>query len=381
MNKPEVKKFLSNLISINTSNPSGNETEAVNFLRGFLKSKAKKIKLVGGGKRKNIVAFFGNLKSDNTFLFNGHLDTVPFDKKEWKTDPLKLVEKNGYYYGRGVADMKGGIAASIFAILEAEKLGYLKNKQVIFAGSADEETGADSDLGSKMVVNYFKRNKIKIKGALIPEPSSNKKALTINLGHRGLVWLKARSFGKAGHAGLLQKEDNAILKMQKFTQEIYNLFPKEPKKIKGIPQSSVRITFTKSGDSEHYNIIPRMCEANFDVRISPYDNNKIMINKLLKLAKKFDIDIQIIKNTSSSRISKNEKVVKVFEDILKSRKQKYKLGFSSPACDAHWYINVGIPTVNGMGPVGENVHAPNECILIETLYSRIELFSELIKEF
>ena len=381
MNKPKIKKFLSDLISINTSNPPGNETEAADFLRGFLKGKAKEIKLIGGGRRKNIIAFFGNLKGDNILLFNGHLDTVPFDKKEWKTNPLKLIEKDGYYYGRGVVDMKGGIVASIFAILEAEKLGYLKNKQVIFAGSVDEETGADSDLGSKMVVDYLIKNKIKIKGALIPEPSSNKKSLSINLGHRGLVWLKARSFGKAGHAGILQKEDNAILKMQKFTQKIYNLFPKESKKIKGIPQSSVRVTFFKSGNSEHYNMIPRMCEANFDVRISPYESNDEMIKKIIKISGKFNIEIQVIKNTLSSRIFENEKIVKVFENVLKSRKQKYKLGFSSPACDAHWYINAGISTINGTGPIGENIHASDERILIESLYDRIDLFVDLIREF
>lgn len=380
MNNPEIKKFLSNLISINTSNPPGNETEAVDFLFKFLRSKAK-IKLIGCGKRKNIIAFFGNLKSDNILLFNGHLDTVPFDKKEWRINPLKLSEKNGYYYGRGVADMKGGIAASIFAILEAERLGYLKNKQVIFAGSADEETGADSKLGSKMVVDYLIKNKIKVKGALIPEPSSNKKLLTINLGHRGLVWLKVKSFGKAGHAGLLQKEDNAILKMQKFIQEIYSLFPKKPKKIKGIPQNSVRITFIKSGNDEYYNIIPRMCEANFDIRISPYESNDEMIKKIIKISGKFNIEIQVIKNTLSSRISENEKIVKVFENVLKSRKQKYKLGFSSPVCDAHWYINAGISTINGAGPIGENIHASDERILIESLYDRIDLFASLIKGF
>ncbi len=381
MNKPEIKKFLSDIIAIDTSNPPGNEGKAADFLAGFLKDKARKIELIGKDKRKNIIAFFGNLKSENILLFNGHLDTVPFDKNEWQTNPLKLTEKNGRYYGRGTADIKGGIAASIFAILNAEELGYLKNKQVIFAGSADEETGASSEFGSKLIAEYFVKNKIKVKGALIPEPSGNKKHLKINLGHRGLIWLKARSFGKAGHAGLLRKENNAILKMQKFIQEIYGLFPREPKKIKEIPQSSARITFISSGNGEHYNIIPKMCEANFDVRISPYGDNSKIINKIIRIAGKLGIKIFTIKNTSSSRISRNEKIVKVFENVLELRKQKYKLGFASPACDAHWYISAGIPAINGAGPIGENLHVPDEYILTESLYDRIDLFTELIREF
>lgn len=381
MKKSEIKNFLAKIIAINTSNPPGNETEVADFLLKFLRNKSKKAKLIGSEKRKNIVVFFGNPESKNILLFNGHLDTVPFDKKEWKTDPLKLTEKNGYYYGRGVADMKGGIAASIFAILNAEELGYLKNKQVIFAGSADEETGAGSEFGSKLIAEYLIKNKIKVKGALIPEPSSNKKSLTINLGHHGLVWLKAKSFGKAGHAGLLRKENSAILKMQKFIQEIYGLFPKEPKKIKEMPQSSARVTFINSGNGEYYNMMPKICEANFDIRVSLYEDNLKIINKITKIANSLGVEIEIVKNTLSSRISENEKIVKVFENVLKSRKQKYQLGFTSATCDAHWYINVGAPTINGAGPIGKNIHAPNECILIESLYDRIDLFTDLIREF
>lgn len=381
--KSEIKNFLARIVAIDTSNPPGNETRAADFLLKFLKNKSKKVELVGSRKRKNIVAFFGNPKSKNILLFNGHLDTVPFDRSGWRTNPLKLTEKSGYYYGRGIADMKGGITASIFAILEAEWLGYLKNKQVIFAGSADEETGANSEFGSKLVVDYLIKNKVKAKakGALIPEPSDDKKSLTINLGHRGLIWLKARSFGKAGHAGLFQKGENTIIEMQKFTQDVYNLFPKEPRKIKGIPQSSVKITFINSGNSRHYNKIPSVCEANFDIRVSPYENNAVIINQLFQVAKEHKVKATVVKNTLSSKISQKEKIVKVFENVLKSRKQKYQLGFTSATCDAHWYINAGIPTINGVGPIGKNIHAPNECILIKSIYDRIDLFVELIRKF
>ena len=378
---PEIKKFLAKFVSINTSNPPGNETEAANFIFNFLKNKSYKIELIGSRKRKNIISFFGNPENKSALLFNGHLDTVPFNRNEWQTDPLKLTKKKGYYYGRGVADMKGGITASIFAILKAKKLGYLKDKQIIFAGSADEETGADSCLGSKIIVDYLLKNKIKVKGALIPEPSKDKELFSVNLGHRGLIWIKIKSFGRAAHSGLLNDKSNTILKMQKFIQEVYDLFPKRPKKIKGIPQSSVEITFIKSGNNRYYNQIPEVCEANFDIRISPYENNTVIINQVLKISRKFNMELSIIKNTPSSKISNREKIVEVFENVLKLKKYKYRIGFASPTCDAHWYINAGIPTINGVGPVGKNIHAPNECMLIESLSNRIDLFADLIKNF
>ncbi len=381
MNKFQVKKFLSNLVAINTSNPPGNETRVAEFIAKFLKKRSQKVELVGPKKRKNIIAFFGNLKSDSIFLFNGHLDTVPFTKNDWRSDPLKLVGKDGYFYGRGAADMKGGIAASIFAILEGERLGYLKNKQVIFAGSADEETGANSKLGSKLVVEYLTKNKIRVKGALIPEPSNNKDLFTIYLGHRGLIWIKAKSFGKPTHAGFLEADNGAITKMRRFIESAGKLFPKEPKKIRGIPQNSMRVTFIKSGNSCHYNKVPASCEANFDIRVSPKEDNNRLIAKLKVLAETQGIKLKIIKNTPSSGISKKEKIVKVLEDVLRSRNGKFKHGFASPTCDAHHYIKTGIPTVNGLGPVGINIHAPDEGILEKSLFDRIDIFTELIRKF
>ncbi len=83
MNKLKIKKFLSEIIAIDTSNPQGNESKVADFLAGFLKDRARKVELIGRDKRKNIIAFFGNLRSKNILLFNGHLDAVPFDKNEW----------------------------------------------------------------------------------------------------------------------------------------------------------------------------------------------------------------------------------------------------------------------------------------------------------
>lgn len=374
-----MDELLKKLIGIKTVN--NNETEIAEYLYNYLKKYANKIELIGEGKRKNILAYFGDLTSKNILLFNGHLDTVSAMENNWNSDPFVLTECEGLFYGRGTADMKGGIVASILAIIEAKKENLINNKLIIFAGTADEETGADSELGSKKIINHLIDKNIIPIGAIIPEPNSNEDKLKINLGHRGLIWIQCEAKGTVIHSGLLRKEDNAILNMNQFIERIYNLFPKEPTKINGVPQSSCKLTYMNSGEKEEFRKTPFNCTANLDIRVSPLEKNEDILENIKKIAEELDIKINIIKNTPSSSITKNEKIVQIIEEVLQKQKTNYELGYASPTCDAHWYINNGIPAINGIGATGGNIHAANEYIILESIHNRIKTFKEIIKKF
>lgn len=276
--------------------------------------------------------------------------------------------------------MKGGIVASIFAIIEAKKEKLLNDKLIVFVGSSDEETGADSKIGCKLVVDHLLKKKIIPTGVIIPEPNTKLDKIKINLGHRGLIWMQCKSQGTVIHSGLLRTEDNAILKMNNFVNKVYNLFPKEPTRINGVPSSSCRLTYINSGLDKGFRRTPSHCFADLDVRISPLEKNDDVLEKIKSIADKFDIEISIIKNTPAAAISKNEKIVRVITDVLKEEKVDYELGYASPTCDAHWFINKGIPAINGMGATGDNVHASNEYIVLESIYDRIKTFKQIINK-
>jgi len=78
-------------------------------------------------------------------LFIGHLDVVEVDAKAWTSDPFRLVERGGYFYGRGTEDMKGEDAVLLTALIRLKQTGFVPDRDIIVAFTADEEAGGDAD--------------------------------------------------------------------------------------------------------------------------------------------------------------------------------------------------------------------------------------------
>lgn len=74
-------------------------------------------------------------------LLLGHMDVVEAKREDWTTDPFKLVEKDGYFYGRGTQDMKGSDAIAVADLIRLKKEGFVPNRDIILALTADEENG------------------------------------------------------------------------------------------------------------------------------------------------------------------------------------------------------------------------------------------------
>jgi acetylornithine deacetylase/succinyl-diaminopimelate desuccinylase-like protein len=75
----------------------------------------------------------------------GHLDVVEAKPEDWSVDPFKLTEKDGFFYGRGAIDMKDGDAALVESLIRLKRERYVPERDLIFAFTADEEAGGDSN--------------------------------------------------------------------------------------------------------------------------------------------------------------------------------------------------------------------------------------------
>src|SRR5256886_1066668 len=136
------------LIEINTTDSVGNVTTAAEAMAkrlrdgGFTESD---IKLAGPNERKkNLVARFRGTGKRKPILFIGHLDVVEALRADWSTDPFEFIEKDGYFYGRGTEDMKEGDAILITNFIRLKMEGYLPDRDVILALTADEEGGSSN---------------------------------------------------------------------------------------------------------------------------------------------------------------------------------------------------------------------------------------------
>ena len=74
-------------------------------------------------------------------LLIGHLDVVEARREDWTTDPFQFVEQEGFFYGRGTQDMKGGDAIMVTTLIRMKKEGYKPDRDIILALTADEEGG------------------------------------------------------------------------------------------------------------------------------------------------------------------------------------------------------------------------------------------------
>jgi acetylornithine deacetylase/succinyl-diaminopimelate desuccinylase-like protein len=133
------------LVEINTTDSVGNATIAAEAMAKRLREAgfADKDVIVAGptDKKKNVVVRFHGTGKGKPILFIGHLDVVEARREDWTTDPFQFVEKDGFFYGRGTNDMKAGDALLTTTFIRLKKEGYIPDRDLILAMTADEEGG------------------------------------------------------------------------------------------------------------------------------------------------------------------------------------------------------------------------------------------------
>ena len=142
------REIFKQLIEINTTDSVGNVTTAAEAMAKRLRDGGfaeGDIKVAGPNERKkNLVARFRGTGKRKPILFIGHLDVVEALRSDWTTDPFEFIEKDGYFYGRGTKDMKEGDAILVTNFIRLKKEGYLPDRDLILALTADEEGGSSN---------------------------------------------------------------------------------------------------------------------------------------------------------------------------------------------------------------------------------------------
>ena len=135
------------LIEINSTDSVGNVTTASEAMAqrfrdaGFADADLQILGPNDKDRKKNLVVRLHGTGKHKPILLIGHLDVVEAHREDWTTDPFKFVEKDGFYYGRGTQDMKSGDAIMATTLIRFKKEGYIPDRDIILALTADEEGG------------------------------------------------------------------------------------------------------------------------------------------------------------------------------------------------------------------------------------------------
>ena len=195
------------LIAFDTTSRNSN-LELIEYASSLLEAAGARLRLTHDdeGRKANLFATLGP-ERDGGFVLSGHTDVVPVDGQEWLSDPFAAEIRGDLLYGRGAADMKGFIAATLSLLPEFAALDL--KRPLHFAFSFDEEVGC---VGVRRLLDDLHNARIKPALAIIGEPTSMK----VVGAHKGGAVIEALVRGREGHSSRPQLGANAVMMAGEF---------------------------------------------------------------------------------------------------------------------------------------------------------------------
>ncbi len=305
-------------------------------------------------------------KFDTQILLVGHMDTV-FPKD---TGFNWYREGNTHCYGPGVIDMKGGLAAGIFALKALDNENFLTKIPVTFIFNSDEEIGSPS---SKTLVQQEARNSI---FAFVLETGGRNGEIVT--GRKGNLSLELKIKGRAGHAAFAGKDKaSAIVELAHKIIEFESL---------NNPDRGISVNVGRVNGGIGPNTVPEHALARIDFRFLKAPDKAYLEKKIAEITQK-----QNIQNTRSHSVilsgrppmpvsEKNRKLFKVVKETAKSIGLSVEEEFRAGVSDANLIAGENTPVIDGLGPIGAMDHSEDEYMLKESLLQRSALLANAIVE-
>ena len=380
VNKKRLIKLTQKLIQINSENPPGDESKIAAFVKNYLDKLGLKTKIYEFKKRRsNVVAHLEGRNKKGSLLITPHLDTVPAGES-WHFNPFRGQIRSGKIYGLGATDCKGNLACSLEAINSIVEDGMVLDCNLIFAATADEESG--SDLGLAPLLE---------KGILNPDEAVvlDSDDFNIIITQKGLIHLKVKIQGKKAHGAYPWQGINAIdiaidiLKELKAHKFIYT-------KNKYLKPPTLNIGTIKGGDK--VNVVADWCEFELDVRFLPAMSARAILKYIKSIiqkhVQKFSRKSGMPRNAAKIEvegiqkpywINKNQPLVKYLKMAAKKLKVKSTIKGSEGATTITFFQEKDIPAIaTGFGCLG-CAHIADEYVKIDNLYKGAMVLEEFIK--
>jgi acetylornithine deacetylase/succinyl-diaminopimelate desuccinylase-like protein len=198
-------ELLSRLIRFDTSNPPGNERECIDWIAGLLRDLGCEVRLVARDPaRPNLIARLPGAGRAAPLLLQGHVDVVPA-RGSWRREPFGGEQHDGYVWGRGALDMKGGVAMMLAGFMRAKAAGAAPPGDVILCLMSDEEAGSDE--GASFLVAEHAELFAGVRYALgefggFTMELAGQRFYPVMVAEKQICWTRAVIRGRAGHGSL-----------------------------------------------------------------------------------------------------------------------------------------------------------------------------------
>jgi acetylornithine deacetylase/succinyl-diaminopimelate desuccinylase-like protein len=333
----------------------------------------------------NVVGRIRGNAPGRRLVFNGHLDTFPVgDPSAWTVEPFGGVQKQGRVYGRGVSDMKAGIACSLLAVELLASCREAWSGEVVVTLAGDEES-----MGPKGTALLLETVPHARGDAMICGDAGSPHVL--RFGEKGFVWLDLAATGKAAHGAHVHKGENAIERLVEATRRLFTLrdhrvlVPDAVAKgmqearelseaISGAGESATLATITvncgviQGGTSP--NLIPAKAEARFDIRlpvgVTVAEVEAVIAGKLEKLE---GVSYRIVRRVEPNWTAPDHEIIRRLQqcgsEVLGSRPV---VNMRVGASDSRLYRARGLAAVV-CGPTPYSMGGPDEYVTLEDLWA------------
>lgn len=225
------------------------------------------------GGKANLYATVGPAGVGGVML-SGHTDVVPVEGQAWTVPAFALTEKDGRYYGRGAADMKGFVACAIAAMLEAAKRPL--KVPLHLALSYDEEIGC---MGVRSMIDMLDAAPVRPRFCIVGEPT----AMQVATGHKGKIALRATCVGREGHSALAPLALNALHLAADFVNVVRAVQARVADEgLKDgdydVPYSTLHVGKLNGG--VQVNIVPNTAVIDFEIRSLAGEDTDALIAEL-----------------------------------------------------------------------------------------------------
>lgn len=380
VDQEEAIQLLQDMIRIKTVNAPGDELPLAQFIKSKLDEMGVEDSDVDafGENRGNVVGRIKGTGMKEALFFNGHLDTVPPGDIVWEHGPYSGELADNKIYGRGSADMKGGLAAMLVAMKAVKKAGWQLKGDLIYSATAGEETDS---IGA---VKYRDDGGLEGVGAIIiGEPSSN----GVNVAEKGAFWVEISTFGKTAHGAFPHKGINAVVHMNALISELVNYkFKYEENPVVGSP--TLNISTINGGVKT--NVVPDKCVVTIDMRTVPgqvhseiVKDFERIIEKLSYEIKDFKAEIKVLNDRPAVETKASHPFVKLAIETIKE-----EFGKEVEAKGVNFYTDASIflPGTNlpcifyGPGDA-DMAHQPNEFVPVDGYMECIHFYIAMIENY
>lgn len=260
IDRDELVDFAKELVRIPSFTTE--ETPVAEFLHSYFKKQGFESQLqeVDRGRFQTIARLPGT--GGPSLMLNGHIDIDPIPGGI-KYDPWKPVVEGDRFYGAGIGNMKGGVAAMVMAAVAAKRARVRPKGDVVLACVVGELQGG---VGTA----HLLRSGVRVDAAIVAEPHGAGNILTK---HAGVIELAIHVIGRTAHISRKQEGVNAILKMAKVAEALegLKLSGKPDPDLPGLPLLNVgSIVGGRGRDVElrGSNIVPDFCSVYIDIRFT-----------------------------------------------------------------------------------------------------------------